>query len=171
MKRKDIIITDSIIQALFILLKEKELSEISITDLVAKAGVSRSSFYRNFNSFENVIYSYFMDKTQSWWKENEQAFLYGEKEVEISVFEHLLTMKEEILLVYQKGLYYPFEKHVFDCAKGGRSLIDKEQAYLTARVSGIICGLVNEWIRRGMTDPPAYVAGFLRRRTDYKAGE
>ena len=91
--------------------------------------------------------------------------------LETSVFEHLLTMKDDILLVYKKGLYYPFEKHVFDCTKGSRSLIDKEQAYLTARVSGIICGLVNEWIRRGMTDPPAYVAGFLRRRTEYKAGE
>lgn len=59
MKRKDVIITDSIIQALFILLKENELSKISVTDLVAKAGVSRSLFYRNFNSFEDVIYSYF----------------------------------------------------------------------------------------------------------------
>jgi len=171
MKRKDVIITDSIIQALFILLKERELSDISVTDLVAKAGVSRSSFYRNFNSFEDVIYSYFMENAQKWWKENEQAFLYGEKEVETSVFEHLLTLKDDILLVYKKGLYYPFEKHVFDCTKGGRTLINKEQAYLTARVSGIICGLVNEWIRRGMTDPPTYVAGFLRRRTDYKAGE
>lgn len=170
-RRKDVIITDSIVTALFWLLKDKQLSEISVSDLVAKAGVSRSSFYRNFNSFEDVVYSFFMDKTQGWWKENEHAFLYGEIEVETSVFEHLYTLKNEILLVYEKGVYYPFEKHVFDCVKGGRNIFEKDQAYLTAKVAGIICGLVNEWVRRGMNDSPAYVAGFLKRRSEYKAGE
>lgn len=45
-------------QALFELLKKKTLQEISITDLVAKAGASRASFYRNYNSKEQIIEEY-----------------------------------------------------------------------------------------------------------------
>ena len=42
-------------QALFELLKKKPLQEISITDLVKKAGASRASFYRNYTSKEQII--------------------------------------------------------------------------------------------------------------------
>ena len=169
-KRKDAVITDSIVQALFILLKERDVTEISVTDLVAKAGVSRSSFYRNFSSFDDVIYSFFWNKTQAWWAENERSFLYEEEDVETSVFRHFYSMKDEILSVYRRKAYYPFEKHVFDCVKGNRNLFNKDQAYLTARVAGIICGLVNEWVRRGMVDSPEYVSGFLKRGA-YRTGE
>ena len=59
-RRKDCIINDSITDALFILLKKKNANEISIIELIQKAGVSRNSFYRNFESIEDIAYKYFM---------------------------------------------------------------------------------------------------------------
>src|SRR5699024_5789084 len=44
-----------IFQALLILLREKNLEVITITEICEKAGVNRSSFYRNFASKEDVI--------------------------------------------------------------------------------------------------------------------
>ena len=72
------------------------------------------------------------------------------------------------LIVYQRGLSHIFEKHIFDSAINGRNIFDKEQSYSSARVSGAIVGLTNEWIRRGMQDSPEYLAKFLNKEIEYK---
>ncbi|MCD7775795.1 MAG: TetR/AcrR family transcriptional regulator [Firmicutes bacterium] len=41
--------------ALLYLLKTKDLSRITITELVTRAGVSRATFYRNYDSKEDVL--------------------------------------------------------------------------------------------------------------------
>ncbi|MCR4748893.1 MAG: TetR/AcrR family transcriptional regulator, partial [Lachnospiraceae bacterium] len=42
---------DAILDAFFVLLKEKELEKITVSDIVKKAGIVRSTFY---NHYENV---------------------------------------------------------------------------------------------------------------------
>ena len=49
-----------IAEALISLLKEQELASIHIKDLVKKAGVSRTSYYRHFNTKEEIL-SYYME--------------------------------------------------------------------------------------------------------------
>ena len=44
-----------IIQSLFILMKTKDYSDITIQDITNKAGVNRSTYYRNFSCKENII--------------------------------------------------------------------------------------------------------------------
>jgi len=44
-----------IVEALFILLREKPLAKITVTEITKKAGVARLTFYRNFDSKEAVI--------------------------------------------------------------------------------------------------------------------
>lgn len=62
MKKKthatNVFIKECIAQALMTLLKKKELSAISITELTKVAGVSRMAYYRNFTSKEEIISSY-----------------------------------------------------------------------------------------------------------------
>lgn len=41
--------------ALILLIKEKNFSEITITDIVKKAGVSRTAYYRNYKSKEDIL--------------------------------------------------------------------------------------------------------------------
>lgn len=48
-------VKNAMVKALFLLLEEKKLSEITIKELVLKAGVARASFYRNFHSKEDII--------------------------------------------------------------------------------------------------------------------
>jgi len=47
-----------IMDALYLLIKKKPLQEISITEIAETAGVSRLSFYRNFENKENVVFAY-----------------------------------------------------------------------------------------------------------------
>lgn len=50
-----------IVQALLELIRKKPLSEISISELTAQAGVSRMTFYRNYSSREDVLLSEIQD--------------------------------------------------------------------------------------------------------------
>ena len=54
----------AIAKAWISLLKEKSFSEIKVTDLVKKAGVSRQSYYRNFASMEDVAREYMLEIQQ-----------------------------------------------------------------------------------------------------------
>ena len=167
-RRKDLVVVDQLENAIFMLLKEKEYKDISISELCNKAWVSRCTFYRNYKDIDDIIYQYFMRKSKNWWEANYSAFLKEEKNVSVSLFEYLLSLKEKILIVYQRGLSHIFEKHIFDSAINGRNIFDKDQSYSSARVSGSIVGLTNEWVRRGMQDSPEYLAKFLNKEIEYK---
>ena len=52
------LVRESIFTALMILMERKSFSEITITEIVNKAGVSRMSYYRNYNSKEDIINIY-----------------------------------------------------------------------------------------------------------------
>lgn len=45
--------------ALVLLMNDREFSEISITDIIRRAGVSRSAYYRNYASKEDVLTNVF----------------------------------------------------------------------------------------------------------------
>ena len=46
-------------EALFVLLKQKPFSKITITDITKKAGVARLTFYRNFAKKEDILQYHF----------------------------------------------------------------------------------------------------------------
>ena len=48
-------VKESLTDALFYLMSKKDFNNIAITELSKKAGVSRLSFYRNFDSKEDII--------------------------------------------------------------------------------------------------------------------
>ena len=167
-RRKDFVVVEQLENAIFNLLKEKEYKDISISELCDKAWVSRCTFYRNYKSMDDIIYQYFIRESQIWWDENYNLFLKEENYISLSLFKYLLSLKERIIIVYQRGLSYIFEKHIFDSAINGRDIFDKEQSYSSARVSGAIVGLTNEWVRRGMQDSPEYLAKFLNKEIEYR---
>lgn len=49
--------------ALLKLLKQKKYEDITITELTKKAGVSRMSFYRNYALKDDIVHTYFQEKT------------------------------------------------------------------------------------------------------------
>ncbi|MBD5480334.1 MAG: TetR/AcrR family transcriptional regulator [Lachnospiraceae bacterium] len=54
-KEENIRVKKSITEALFKLMHEKSFSDISITEIIRSAKVARASFYRNYDSKENVL--------------------------------------------------------------------------------------------------------------------
>lgn len=60
-KIENLRVKQSIASALLDLLEEKSISEISVSEIIVKAGVARASFYRNFATKENVIITMISD--------------------------------------------------------------------------------------------------------------
>lgn len=71
-KEANQITRESIETALLHLMEKKELTQISISELVKKAGVSRNAFYRNYKSKEEILELAYERASQQWmekWKE------------------------------------------------------------------------------------------------------
>ena len=54
-KEKNAQVKEAIINAFFTLAREKKNTDFSITDIIKEAGVARVSYYRNFNSKEDIV--------------------------------------------------------------------------------------------------------------------
>ena len=66
-------VIEHITDALLKLLREKPMEEISISELCEQAGIGRASFYRNFNSREDILRAYIHGLFQEWAKEDAQG--------------------------------------------------------------------------------------------------
>lgn len=153
MKRKhpvNLFVRDCIAKALFKLMKTKDYRNVTVSELVKTAGVSRNSFYRNFQSIEDILRQYLMEQTLKWWAEY-MAHLHPN--VIEETFQHLLDMQDVILLLYKAGLSHLLMEHIAICGK--QSLTGElSNAYQTAFMSGGLWGLANEWVLRGMKETP-----------------
>lgn len=133
-------------------MKRKPYHKITVTDLVREAGVSRNSFYRNYQSTEEIIRQFLEERTSAWW-DGLIADPDRYPHVISEMFHHFLDMKEEIGLLCRAGLSHLLMEHIVLCGK--QSLTgDLKNAYQTAFMSGALCGLVHEWIVRGMQESP-----------------
>lgn len=155
MERKhpaNLFVRDCITKALFKLMKKKNYHDISISELVKTAGVSRNSFYRNYQSVDDILCQYLIEKASAWWA----GFIANPNKyphVIAEMFRHFLDMKEEINILYKAGLSHILMLHIVSCGK--ESLTGEiSNAYQTAFMSGGLCGLTNEWILRGMKETP-----------------
>ena len=85
--------------ALMRLLQKKDINKITVTELTEVAGVGRSSFYRNFDSIEDVAVGYINRIYREYFKEKpvnpnsykKSAFLPFLKERYIFIFQRTFT--------------------------------------------------------------------------------
>ena len=151
----NLFVRDCITKALFKLMKSKNYHDITVSALVKTAGVSRNSFYRNYQSIEDILRQYLVEQTSQWWNE---YIADPNPNIIAETFQHFLNMREEILLLYRAGLSHLLMEHIILCGK--QSLTGEvSNAYQTAFMSGGLCGLTNEWILRGMKEAPAGMQG------------
>lgn len=60
---------ECLLNALLVLMEKQEFSKITITELCKKAGVTRLTFYRHFESKEDVLQDYFYKIFQIFFQE------------------------------------------------------------------------------------------------------
>jgi len=60
-KEPTTLVKKCIVDALLLLMNEKDFDEISITEICNKAGVSRMAYYRNYYTKKDIIIEYLKD--------------------------------------------------------------------------------------------------------------
>lgn len=150
-----------IAESLLLLMAEKPFEEITVGEIVKKAGVNRSTYYRHFENKQDIIF-YFLDcisdDIPKWDKERKPDF----KEHLVNIYEHYYGHKEQMLTIYKNSglsfLFYDVLKKKLGAKEAENHTID-----MKFNVAFHIGGTFNHfllWLSRDMTDTPEEMANY-----------
>lgn len=158
--KENIRVKKQIVDGLFALLKEKSFTDISISDLIKKSEVSRSSYYRNFYNKEDIIEFYFTtinDSSEivSISSQNLVDYL-DQPEIITNAFNHLYDERENLALLLDNRLgdyiYQVFNERVLDIA--GDMPSNSIERYKLYFYSGASYSFLINWIKDGCKESP-----------------
>lgn len=150
---KNTYVREQLTNSLLLLLKQKKLADISISELVNIAKVGRASFYRNYDSLSDILVQHDRKLIQNWTAKFEENPVSSPENVFESLFSHYKQNSEFYLLLHKKGLseimLHTFQKH---CGMSDNT--KHRYAYSNAFFTYGLYGCLLEWIDKGMIDSP-----------------
>lgn len=152
-----------ITDALLKLLREKPIEAISISELCGLAGIGRASFYRNFNSREDILRSYIHELFQEWAAEVPPEESRPLSELLRSLFSHFEKHRHFYELLDRRGLTYLLKDVIIGLC-GLRPDDSREEAYAKAYVAYTLYGWIEVWFQRGMRETAEEIAGMFKDR-------
>ncbi len=156
----------SIHDALFLLMKNKNFSEITITELITTADVARASFYRNFESKESIIVSYL----EQLHEESVHLIPLAEDAPVCVTYEHLvirleflLKHKHALVCIYQNGFAPLLETLVDEYAAYliGDMPTSSLERYRIHFIAGAIFHTMMAWLIDDARESPGEMAHFF----------
>ena len=144
-------VTREITNAMLELLEEKDINEISISEITSKAQVGRVSFYRNYKNKEEILERYVFSIVKKWKNENETENTLPNDLLK-KLFEHIIEYKQFYTMLYQKNLFHIFRDVLKDTITSKKESLSNIEAYATAFISYGIYGWIEEWLARGMKE-------------------
>lgn len=142
------------------LLKEKTLQEISISEIVNEAAVGRTSFYRNFETKEDVVKRYISALIEQWEREYKASGKDSNAELYGSLFKHLKDNADFYLLLKERNLMHLFLEALIE-KSGPKPEDNNVWAYTKSFIAYGTYGWIEEWIARGMQEPAETMAEML----------
>lgn len=152
-----------IIDALFELMKEHSYEKISITAIAHKADVSRLSYYRNFQTKEDIVLMFF---EQEFGKFSMEISLLEEQEISfynlVSIsFTYWKKSAERIRMLIRDEqvylIYASFNRYAYILVDRYKSRFQLS-AWQTKFLEGGIMIVLLEWIQNGCSESPDEIA-------------
>ncbi len=145
-----------IVQALFSLMQGREFNEITVTDIVRKAGVGRATFYRYFTSKEDVIRFYFHKTTKEFnmTRRYKARNVDDHKDMITAVMKKLYENKQEFSLIIKAHLEYLYLDFVNE--NMAQNFVDEsydENKYLPLCYAGMLYNVSVSWVKNGCQEP------------------
>ena len=141
-------------------MKKKKYDEISITEITQKAGVGRMSFYRNFNSKEDIIKKWIENITNNFLENSDINYKQDNtKDYFTKLFNHLEKYKEYAILIYKANLTHllknEFESRILQ-------IYEKEfGSYKSYFLAGGIFNVYYYWLMNDCKESPDTIANKL----------
>lgn len=159
---------ECMVTALIQLLKEKPLSAISVSEITAKAGVSRMTYYRNYQNKEDIFLASLKDVMDCYREETQEAACrknYWDTELLEQCFIYLKDNDELLKSMFQSGLDHLFLNALtqFVIEFWQKPEYDQEQIYSLQAFAGSLYNLYIFWSANGERETPAQMAQILHR--------
>ncbi len=151
-------VIEHITDALLKLLEEKPIGDISISELCDLARIGRASFYRNFESKEDILRGYIHRIFKEWTGEADNRPL---NELLGLLFAHFEKHREFYSLLNERNLIYLLKDVVIGLC-GPKPEHCKEEAYARAYVAYALYGWIEVWFQRGMQESAEEIAGLFK---------
>lgn len=148
---------DDILRALYELLRDRPLNEITVKELVERCGISRQAFYYHFSDLYGVV-DWAMEREvaklerlqpQQWWQAMQQIMeqLFQSRAVVLNLYRAYERSYVEYHL--RSWLIGPIRVKVEDCA--ARHAVTPEQVdFVTELCAMALANLLLTWMDRGM---------------------
>lgn len=157
-------IKEKIVTALFEIMQIKKYKDIKVTDIVKQANVSRESYYRNFNSKEDIIVQFLENVKEEMLIEESNSKDILKEELLLNSFEKSFCIikkyDKEILLIYQE-LPSHFLQELFNeyiesfIGDMSNNSIERYKLYF---IAGAGLNIVIKWIENGEKEKPIDMA-------------
>lgn len=161
-QEKNTYVKEQLTRALLEELKDKELKDISVSQLAEAAGVNRVSFYRSFKTKEDILTSWMHQTLTKWlepYQEEEASALSGNAYI-LRLFQYLKNYDDIYMRLYERGLLNLLRQTMLELNDPKSARMNYE-AYGAAFVVNGMYGWIEEWIARGMSDTPEAMYTFL----------
>ena len=141
------------------LLEKKELTKITISELVERAGVSRAAFYRNYDSKEEILQEIFQRTVQKITDKLEQFNMRTELyQVWLFLFKEVKKEAQILSLAVDYNLEKLLTSAVFDMLEQQNYSRKEASTYMNSFWSSAVVSVLIKWIKDGMRIPAEKIA-------------
>lgn len=154
-------VIEHITDALLKLLRDKPIGDISISELCDLAVIGRASFYRNFESKEDILRRYINEIFKEWTDELDKKENRPLSGLLGRLFAHFDKHKDFYNLLNERSLIYLLKDVIIGLC-GPKPEHCKEEAYARAYVAYALYGWIEVWFQRGMQESAEEIAGMFK---------
>lgn len=152
-----------ITDAMFDLMHEKSFSDITITELIKRAGVARASYYRNYSSKEDILET-LTDDVLEYYRagivENKPFLCYDNL---LRSFQFFRSFSRYLIDLYQSGFAYILMEKLnqFHESIVGIMPANSISRYEIYAYMGALVNIGIRWLEDGQKETPEEMAAFL----------
>ena len=150
-EQKNTYVKKQILTALLDLLKEKPLSDISVSELTSKAEIGRVSFYRNYQNKEDILKEESDRLIKEWGRLYESNPASTPESLFPSLFDFYRDHREFYTILYNAGMSSIIMETIISTIQIMPEMPNLE-AYMKSFWAYGIYGWTQEWIKRGMPE-------------------
>lgn len=150
---------ESIESALLLLMEKADFETISITDIIRKAGVSRSAYYRNYTSKEDILLNVFNEAAKTIVSAMSESIAHrNASDCYQILFEKVWESRKLFEIIDKARMVYKFQTSV---NRRYLSLLTQDaisEYYRILSWVGSVFNMIFGWIDRGYRESPAEMA-------------
>ena len=140
------------------LLKKKKLKDITIMEVVKKAGVCRASFYRNYADLEGVLHSYLSSLERFVIFDNKE----NAKDLLSNIFKKIYEMRSIFGIFLSNNLYSYISELFYDVTyKSIIHLNVLNNRYQPFFFSGASSSVILAWMKNNFEESPEEMTGLF----------